>query len=132
MYELGRNLLRAFRQRNPRLNAVQEPAVLAHRLEAFGVSDAAARGHPVHFTGTNHLMKAETVAMDDLAREQVRDRRQANVRMRPHVDPPRQVRGKLHRSHVIEEHERARPCGASPTAARVRPRSRRDRGAGHR
>ena len=59
-------------------------------------------------------MKAEAVPVHDLAREQVRDRRQADVRMRTHVDPPRQVRGKLHRTHVIEEDERADHAALRP------------------
>ena len=70
--------------------------------------------HPVHFAGTNHLVKAEAVPMHDLAREQIRDRRQADVRMRTHVDPPRQIRGELHRTHVIEEHERADHAALRP------------------
>ena len=52
--------------------------------------------------------------MHDLAREQIRDRRQADVRMRPHVDAPRQVRSDLHRPHVIEEHERADHAALRP------------------
>jgi hypothetical protein len=119
MHELGCDLFIAHWQCNPRLDAVQESAVLAHRLEALGMTDAAARGHPVHFARSNHLMKAEAVAMDDLAREQIRDRRQADVRMWPHVDAARQIRGHLLRSHVIEEHERAdhAPLGPRQHAA---------------
>jgi hypothetical protein len=50
------------------------------------VHDAAARGHPVHLARADHLLGAEAVAMHDLAVEEVRDRREPDVRMRAHVD----------------------------------------------
>ena len=53
--------------------------------------------------------------MHDLAGIQVGDRRQADMRMRPHVDLSRQIRGHLLRTHVVEEDER-------PDAAALGPR----------
>ena len=64
--------------------------------------------------GANHLMKAEAVPVHDLAREQIRDRRQSDVRMRPNVDAPRQIRNHLLGPHVIEEHERADHAALRP------------------
>jgi len=78
-----------------------EPAA---RSGAFGVNDAAPRGHPVDVARNDRLMRTEAVAVHDLAREQVRDGRQVDVRVRAdvHALPGRQAR----RSEVIEEHER--------------------------
>ena len=68
--------------------------------------DATARGHPVDLAGVNGLLEAEAVAMRDLAFEQVRHGRKADVRMRAYIDAARNARRKIHRTHVIEEHER--------------------------
>ena len=95
------------RQRDPHLDAVHRPAFTACALEALGVRDAAARRHPVHFARTDRLLRAHAVAMHDLASEEVGERGKADVRMRTHVDAARDRRRKIHRSHVVEEHERA-------------------------
>jgi hypothetical protein len=49
--------------------------------------DAGTSGHPVHLTGVNLLADAETVAMMDLPIEQIGDRGEADMRMRPNIDP---------------------------------------------
>jgi hypothetical protein len=43
--------------------------------------------------------------MHDLAVEKVRDGREADVRMRPHIDSTRDAFREFHRAHVVEEHE---------------------------
>ncbi len=82
-------------------------APIAHAVEALGVADALTCGHPVDFAGPDHLLVAERVAMRDLAVEEVRDRRQADVRMRPHIGRARHRSGEFERPKVIEEDERA-------------------------
>jgi hypothetical protein len=74
MHESWICLFVCFGQRHPRLNAVNLAAVFPHRFEAFGMTDAAARSHPVDLARSNHLIAANAVAVDDLAREQIRDR----------------------------------------------------------
>ena len=68
---------------------------------------------------------AEAVAMDDLALEQVGHRREADVRVRPHVHA--RARRQLDRPHVVEEDERPdQPLLARGSARRTEkpPRSR--------
>jgi len=100
-------LLVLFRQRDPRLDAMHRATLGASPLEPFGVRDAAPGRHPVHFSRKDRLLGAETVAMHDLAREKVRECREPDVRVRPHVDAARQAARKLHGSHMIEEDERS-------------------------
>ena len=45
--------------------------------------------------------------MHDLAFEQVRDGRQADVRVRPDIDAARNARLEAHRAEVVEENERS-------------------------
>src|SRR6185437_1074819 len=75
--------------------------------------DAATGGHPVDIARAYRLMRAQAVAMDDLALEEIGDRGKPDVRMRPHIDAV--PRRKCGRPHVIEEDERAdqlaRRCG---------------------
>jgi hypothetical protein len=68
------------------------------------MGDAAARGHPVDRAGPDRLQGAETVAMDDLAPDQVGHGGEPDVRVWPHVDavPEQELRG----PHLIEEDER--------------------------
>ena len=61
---------------------------IASRLPRRGagslrVDDAAARGHPVDRAGLDRLHGAEAVAVHDLALEQIGNRREPDVRMRP-------------------------------------------------
>jgi hypothetical protein len=86
---------------------VQVATRRARLLEALGVRDAATRDHPVHFVGLDRLLNADAVAMHDLAREQVRDGREPDVRMRAHVHGLRDAGWEGHRPDVIEEDERA-------------------------
>ncbi len=67
--------------------------------------DSAPGRHPVDLAGTDRLMRAEAVAVDDLALDQIRHRRQADVRMRTHVES---LTGR-HRlsAHLVEEGERS-------------------------
>ena len=92
MRERRLGLLVFDRQRDPRLDAVHRAAFGARPLEALGMRDAAARRHPVHLAGAYRLFGADAVAMHDLSFEQVADGRQADVRMRPHIDGTRNPR----------------------------------------
>ena len=106
MRECGRGLLRRLRQRDPGLDAEQAAAAgPERRAGAFGMRDAAAGRHPVHVARHDRLVGAEAVAVLDRAVEQIRDRREADMRMRAHVEP---VSGEeLARAHLVEEDERS-------------------------
>ena len=103
--ETGIGLFMFLRQCNPRLNAVHVAPFAPRTLEALGVRDATASDHPVHLTRTDRLLGADTVAMHELAREEIRERCEADVRMGTDVHGLRNASRKVDRSHVIEEHE---------------------------
>src|SRR5262249_29608313 len=65
----------------------------------------AAGGHPVHVARLDALDRAEAVAMDHRALEQVRDCGEPDVRMRAHIGAFAVSEGD--RSEVIEKDERA-------------------------
>jgi hypothetical protein len=103
--KLRRRLLVGARQTHPQLDAVDRRTGGAQRgTGAFRVDDAAPRGHPVDVAGDDRLVRAQAVAVDDLAREQIRHGRQVDVRVRAdvHALSGREAR----RSEVVEEHER--------------------------
>ena len=106
MREAGLHFLFRRRQRDPHLQAVDRLAVDAPlRPRALGMHDAAAGGHPVDFARPDRHRGAETVAVHDLAVEQIGDGGKPDMRMRPHVEP---VAGaEFRRSEMIEEDERA-------------------------
>jgi hypothetical protein len=89
------------------------------------MSHAPAGRHPVDLAGSDRLQRAQAVAVQDLARQQVGDRRQADVRVRSVVEPVTQQ--ELGRADLIEEDEQAHhlPPRGRQRAAR---RSRRCRG----
>ena len=68
------------------------------------MDDAAAGGHPVDRTRPDCLHRAEAVAVNDLAFEQVGDGGETDVRMRADVDAL--TGGEIGRAHVVEEDER--------------------------
>jgi len=73
------------RERDPQLQAVQPRTALTHfRRRPLRVHDAATRRHPVDVAGSDRSQRADAVAVHDLALEQVRDRREPDVRMRRH------------------------------------------------
>jgi hypothetical protein len=69
--------------------------------------DATAGDHPVDLTGLNGLLRADAVAMHDLAVEQVRDGGQADVRMRPHIYRSRNPALEVRWPEMVKENERA-------------------------
>src|SRR5258708_17335182 len=88
-------------QRDPGLNAMHQAAAGPERwVGALRVHDSGARGHPVHLPGPDLLTKAQVVVVVDFAVEKVGDGRQADVRMRPHVDPLTGLESRW--AHVIE------------------------------
>jgi hypothetical protein len=104
--ERRRDLLERTRQRDPQLQAVQaRPRLALGGRRALGVHNPTTGGHPVDGARSDGLLRAQAVAVEDLAFEQVRHRRQVDVRVWPHVHagPGRQP----DRPHVVEEDERA-------------------------
>jgi len=71
---------------------------------AFRVGDATPRGHPVHFAGADRDVHPERVTMHDLAVEQIGQRGEPDMRMRPHVEAG--AGGEYGGTEMIEEHER--------------------------
>src|SRR5205085_1050938 len=67
------------------------------------VHDAASGGHPVDRAWMDRRIHTQIVAVNDFAVVKIRERRQADVRMRPHVDalPALELRG----TEMIEKHE---------------------------
>src|SRR3546814_16297271 len=82
MPEPGIRFLTFVRQRYPGLDAVHRTAVGPQLLEALGMGDTQARGHPVDLAGPDRLRRADAAAIPDLAIEQVSDTRKADIRMR--------------------------------------------------
>src|SRR5512147_724735 len=103
----GLGFLMLFRQRHPGLDTVQMVALAPRALEALRVSYAATGRHPVDLARSDRLFRANAVAVHDLAREQIGDRRQADMLVRPHVDRAGHARRHVHRTHMIEEDEGA-------------------------
>ena len=65
--------------------------------------DAAPGRHPVDVARPDRLHAADAVAMQDLAFEEIGHGGEADVRMRPHVEPL--ARRQRHRPHLVEEDE---------------------------
>src|SRR6476659_2980342 len=107
MVEEGRRALFLRRgEGDPALQAVDRLAVSAMiGRRAFGMNDAATRGHPIDLAWTDRGVGPETVAMDDLAVEQEGDSGEADMGMRPYVDAL--AGAKFSGSEVIEEDEGA-------------------------
>src|SRR5437879_11254758 len=74
-------------------------------IAALRVDDAASRVHPVDVARADSLHRAKTVAMNDLAFEQIGHGGKADMRVRAHI----QALPRRHpdRPHVIEEDEGA-------------------------
>ena len=92
---------------------------------ALGMHDAAPGRHQIDLARTDGERRAQAVAMEHLALEQVGDRGEADVRMRPHVDALADQ--ELGRPHLVEEDEGPDHLLLAPPARRGAPRSRRDR-----
>jgi hypothetical protein len=67
--------------------------------------DATSRGHQVHRAGGDLQRVVLAVAVHDAAVEQVGDRCEADMQVRAHVHAL--AGDELHRSHLVEEDERA-------------------------
>ncbi len=105
--EAGSDLFGLPWQGDPGLNAVDVFAVGARLLEAFRMGDTPTRNHPVHFAGLDLDLRPDTVAVHDLAGEQIGHRGQTDVWVRADVDGLRDPGGEVHRPQVVEESERA-------------------------
>ena len=116
--ERGRVREAVARERDPELDAVQDRGALAAR-RLLRVRDAAARGHEVELAGPHRLERPDGVAVQDLPREQPRDRLEPGVGVRRHLHAVGAVadRGQRVGPVVVEE----APC------ADERPRTLRDR-----
>jgi hypothetical protein len=107
MRKSGIGFLVLFGKRDPGLDAIHAVAFAACAFETFGMRDPAPGGHPVDFARPDRLLGRQAVAVHDFAVEEISDRRQADVRMRPHIHRSRDAGREIDRSHVIEEDERA-------------------------
>src|SRR5438105_12310422 len=67
--------------------------------------DAPPGDHPVDFAGPDGLLGIETVAMHDLAVEQIGDGRKADMRMRPDVNVARHTAREIHRTHMVKKNK---------------------------
>jgi hypothetical protein len=91
-------------QCHPGLNAEHLAALRPQFARgALGMNDAAARGHPVQLAGADRLHRAEAVAVQDLAAEQIGHRGEADVGMRPDVESA--AGAQQRRPHLVEENE---------------------------
>src|SRR5207244_4518072 len=105
MREARFGLLALRRQRHPGLNTVHPAALFARFLEPFRMRDAVTGDHPVHLPRPDRLFGSQTVAMHDLAFEEVGNRRKTDMRMRAHVHGARDSAWEIDRTDVIEEDE---------------------------
>jgi hypothetical protein len=71
---------------------------------SFGMHNAATGDHPVDCARPNRLYGPKTVAMNDLAVEQVGDRGQTNVWVRTHIQAG--AGAQYCRPHLIEKNKR--------------------------
>src|ERR1017187_1547051 len=101
MRERRLDLLIRVRQSDPGLNAVQMIALAPRLFEAFGMGDAAPRGHPIYFARYNGLFRSQTVAMHDLAIEQIGDGGKPDMGVGPHIDAAWNSGREVRRPHVI-------------------------------
>src|SRR3569833_862750 len=69
------------------------------------MSDAATGGHPVDLARMDRFLCSHTVAMHDLAFEQVCDCRQPDMRMRANIRCLRNSGKEARRAYVVEEDE---------------------------
>ncbi len=105
MEERRLDLFLVGRQRHPALQAMQLVTMNApFRRAPLRVHDASARSHPVHLARTDRDEGTETVPVRNLAVKQIRDGREPDMRMRPHVDAGPGAESR--RPHLIQEDER--------------------------
>ena len=105
MLEARRGVFLSLWQSDPGLDAEQAVRrLVSGGARPLGVGDAAPRHHPVDRARQNDLVRAQAVAVLELAAEEVGDRRKADMGMRADVDAL--ARDELHRSHLVEEDER--------------------------
>src|SRR4051794_10756035 len=99
------DLLMCRRESYPGLDTEQSRALfLQLRAGSFGMHNPPPRRHPVDCPRSDRLHRAETVTVDNLALEQIGDRREIDMRMRSNVDAVPDF--KLYRPHLVEENER--------------------------
>ena len=90
---------------DPGLDAEQAVRRLAGGgARPLGVGDAAPRHHPVDSAGQDDLVRAQAIAVLELAAEEVGHCREADMGMRADVDAL--TRDEVSRSHLVEENER--------------------------
>src|SRR5437879_155531 len=101
----GSRFLVLDRERNPSLDSMQSAAFGPRALEPFRMGDAAPGRHPIDFTRADGLFGTQTVAVHDLAVEQIGDGGKADMRVRAYVHLARDPRREFHRAEMIEEDE---------------------------
>jgi hypothetical protein len=99
------DILGAVRQGHPALNTMNMRTAGARGVRRpFGVHNASAGRHPVHIAGMYLPDITQTVTVFERAVEQISDRGQRNMRVRPHIDPD--SGGELRRPQMIEKNKR--------------------------
>ena len=83
----------------------EEQPSLELRRAALRMDDSTSGGHPIDVAGGDPLRAAEAVAMHQRAVEEIRHRRETDMRMRPYVDALDGCH--IRRAEVIEKDERA-------------------------
>ncbi len=107
MEEHGLGFFFILRQGDPGLDAMQDIAFGPGLLEALGMGDATAGGHPVDLARPDRLLGAHAVPVHDLAGKEIRDRREADMGMGPDIHVARQPLRKVDGTHMVEEDEGA-------------------------
>ena len=92
------------RQRDPALDAEQPAAFGAASTRALGMDDAAPGAHPVHRAGPDRDLRAERIAVHDLAVEEIGDGGEPDMGVRAHVHALAEK--ELGRAHLVPEDER--------------------------
>src|SRR6185312_329385 len=94
-------------------------AASACPFKALGMGDTPACDHPIDFTRADRHFGGDAVTMHDLAIKQIRNGRQANVRVRPDVHSFCDAGGHALGAEVIEEDEGADHSRSAPPLSRV-------------
>src|SRR5690606_3010027 len=108
-----------FRKGHPGLDQFQGIFSKYSRIfKSFGMGDAAAGSHPVHLSGSDHLLYPQTVAVYQFSAEEVAHRGESDMRMGQDVKGFLRLGGQWYRPSVIHKdkgtHHSLLPEGEDP------------------
>ncbi|MNQ49830.1 hypothetical protein D3C85_637500 [compost metagenome] len=105
MAVMPRALLVILGRRQPDLQTVHRETLVPQRFRrALDVCNRTTSGHPADITGSDYLIRAKAVLVLDLTFEQIRERRQTDVRVLSDIHTFARRINRL--EHVVEKHER--------------------------